>query len=153
MPWGRWSQTSGYVVAPIERSNGNGSWTDVTGASLTLPIAADSVTLVALTCSLKVSDTSTIVGVRTIAGSGYAQGSGFDKGATSSAIGNIVADGTGMGANTYIQYGIMDSVHSAVSGTGAKTVKVQFYAYKPGGGGTGYIKDVYLTAFNMPYNS
>jgi hypothetical protein len=45
----------------------------------------------------------------------------------------------------------MGSIHSAVSGTGTQTFKLQFAGFRPGGGGTGYIKDVYLSAFNITY--
>jgi len=52
----------------------------------------------------------------------------------------------GVQNTTYAKRTFTGGLHSAVSGTGAQTVKAQFATSS----GTGYIKNVYLTAVNIP---
>ena len=133
----------GSVSAATERTTTSGGFADVTSASFSLTVAANSLTIVSLLAELK----------------GSAQ---FVYSCMNAKIGSssyIVAD-SAFNANepgddfleriqntTYRKRTIIGGVHSSDSGTGAQTVKAQFAVT---GGGIAYIKNVYLSAVNIP---
>lgn len=133
-----------HVTATTERTTTATSATDVTGASITLNVASNSQTLFVLSCEMKAANNfGSPCYVRALA-------------TTNSVVIGCVPDDAswqpvfgGSGVTSYTWVTAAASVHSALLGTGSQTVKVQFYNY--GSGMTGYIKNVYFSAFNYVY--
>ena len=121
------------VSATTIRSTTSTGGVDVTGATVNITVPSNSVTYVGMSAELQ------NVGAYT-AGYAWLNFNGIESGNTNLRM--SAADGDPYLAKNYPLLGI----HSAQSGTGAKTLKAVF----GGIGGTVYIKNVYLTAVNIP---
>lgn len=124
----------GSVTALTERTTTSGGLVDVTSASFSLTVASNSVTLVLVSCEAKGSTGYSPMSINAVAGS---SGSMFTLDDTGGPISVL--------PTSYTKVNGSSAVHSSVSGTGAQTIKLQFAA-----SGTASIKNVYLSAVNIP---
>lgn len=138
-----------HVTATTERTVTSTSATDVTGASITLNVASNSQTLFVLSCEMKAANNfGSACYVRALATTNSVViGCGPDWYSYGTVGWQPIFGGSGATSYTWVTGAA--SVHSALLGTGSQTIKVQFYNL--GGGMTGYIKNVYFSAFNYVY--
>lgn len=129
----------GYVAAATERSTSGLTYVGVSGASFTLNIAADSGTLVCLAAEMK-SSGNYYVGAMVKVGDSYARGTNAGGALFSNIAYCYGSSYTSVFGNAWVP--------SALSGTGSKTIEVQFQSEF---GQTAYIKNVYCYAVNMTY--
>ena len=133
--------TVGSVSAATERTTTSATFVDVTGASFSFTVASNSVTIIGISCEMKTG------------GYGFAGGTGgvrigavystyLDAAFGSSDFGLLHAKTT-----AYVKVSGCIAVHSSSSGTGSQTVSATFSDYATT---TTYIKNVYLTAVNIP---
>jgi hypothetical protein len=131
----------GSVTATTERTTTSSSFVDVTSGSFSLTVASNSVTLVSMSFEAKNSNGST--GVAAVCGSSGVTGD-ITAGTDPSFVMTLSNDNA-----AYVKHHFTVGVHSSVSGTGSQTVKAQFgcLTYMSG---TAFIKNVYLSAVNIP---
>lgn len=137
--------TRGSVTATGTVTTTSATYVDVTSASFSLTVAANSVTIISVSCELKTS--VYLGGVNALIGS-----SGYigDTDPTATTRANGYSGGNAVQLNTFQKLNFSAGVHSSQSGTGAQTVKAQFCSSDALGTSTASIKNVYLSAVNIP---
>ena len=125
----------GSVSAATERTTTSTTYVDVTSASFSITVASNSVTIITLSVETKNSASNTTTTQALI-------GSVAPKIVT--AAGNTALNGF----DTYGLVTGVGGVHSSQSGTGTQTVKAQFLVNNAIS--TGYVKNLYLAAVNIP---
>lgn len=131
------------VTATTERSTTSVTPVDVTGGSVSLSVAANSIVIFAFSCEMKTSLSYSTAFSRVICGS--AESALYYNTASTDRVSAFFT----IAGSTYMKYSGFGAVHSAVSGTGTQTVKAQFCANDTSV--TAYIKNVYITAINLTY--
>lgn len=132
--------TRGSVSALTERTTTSATFVDVTSASFSITVAANSVTIVGISCEMKT------------AGYAFTGGNGGIRIGTVYSTLDVSYGNAGFGllhANntTYAKLSGCMAVHSSSSGTGSQTVSATFNDPNTT---TTYMKNVYLTAVNIP---
>lgn len=133
----------GSVSATGTVTTTSAGYVDVTSASFSLTVAANSVTIVSVSCELKGSAMFIYGGVNALIGSSayIIDIDKFTAGPDGTGLAGLVHD------TTFGKISASAGIHSSQSGTGAQTVKARFAQV---GGGTASIKNVYLSAVNIP---
>jgi len=135
--------TVGSVTATTERTTTSTTWVDVTSASFSLTVASNSVTIVSIAAELKASGAFVYSFMNALIGSSAYI---IDPGLFTDTEPNLSNYLGAVENTTYRKRTFSGGIHSSQSGTGAQTVKVRFAASS----GTAYIKNVYLSAVNIP---
>ena len=133
----------GSVTAATERTTTSATWIDVTSGSFSITVASNSVTIVSLSAELKSTSAYVYSQMNALIGSSAQI---IDPDVFNANSGNTTNFVGAVQDTTYKKRTFSGGIHSAVSGTGAQTVKAQFVASS----GTAYIKNVYLSAVNIP---
>lgn len=132
--------TVGSVSAATERTTTSATFVDVTSASFSFTVASNSVTIIGISCEMKTG------------GYAFAGGNGGIRIGTVYSTLDVSYGNGGFGllnANntTYAKLSGCMAVHSSSSGTGSQTVAAIFNDPNTT---TTYMKNVYLTAVNIP---
>ena len=139
----------GSVSAATQRSTTSAALVDVTGASFSLTIASNSTTYLAVNAEISSSIPLDVL-VAVVAGSAKA-GAYVTNAATPDTF--VIHSSNSPAAPTYATFSKVSAINalpSALTGTGSQTIKVQFADSLGAFSSTAYIKNVYLSAVNIP---